>query len=152
MRDERFDEKEGENTQMISTSGRTRLPEPLMTPTEMNGNKLIDGLGVQKQSVISQMKMISLEIKDVLYENNRPIRHIYFPVDGVASWVQPMRNGKSVEVATVGNEGFVGVPILLGTDRTQGTSFYQIAGRSLRIGVEDFRALLAETPNFARIL
>jgi hypothetical protein len=43
-----------------------------------------------------------------------PIQNIYFPGSGVASIVTTMRDGATVEVSTVGNDRFVGVPLLLG--------------------------------------
>ena len=46
----------------------------------------------------------------VLCEANEPIRDVYFPISGVASLVNVMANGFATEVATIGNEGLVGVP------------------------------------------
>jgi CRP-like cAMP-binding protein len=45
------------------------------------------------------------------------LRTIYFPGGGACSITQIMRNGRIVEVATVGNEGFIGVNALFGGDR-----------------------------------
>jgi CRP-like cAMP-binding protein len=117
------------------------------------GNHLIDALdGAASKAIAAQMQKVRMEIKDKCYEADRPIQHIYFPVNGVISWVQEAGNGRQVEVATVGNEGFVGVPIILGADRTPGTSFSQIPGDALKIGVERFLALVAEYPSFSGIL
>ena len=52
----------------------------------------------------------------------------------------------------MGNEGFIGVTVLLGADRTPGTSFSQIPGEALRISVDDFHKLLASFPHFSGIL
>src|SRR5690349_1461542 len=88
----------------------------------------------------------------ICYEANRPIRQIYFPIEGVISWVQNTGEDRFVEVATVGNEGFVGVPVLLGADRTSGTSFCQIPGAALKIRVKDLQDSFATVPEFVRIL
>jgi hypothetical protein len=40
----------------------------------------------------------------------RPIRYVDFPRNCVISLVTPFQDGTSVEVATIGNEGIVGVP------------------------------------------
>jgi hypothetical protein len=50
----------------------------------------------------------NLEYKKTLYEASRPIEHVYFPIDGVASLVLTMEDGSGVEVGTIGNEGIVG--------------------------------------------
>src|SRR5919199_18654 len=50
-----------------------------------------------------------------------------------------MEDGSTVEVGTVGNEGFVGVPVALGTTRPPLRSFAQIPGVELRMTSEDLR-------------
>jgi hypothetical protein len=46
-------------------------------------------------------------MKEVLYEANGPIEHVYFPLNGVVSLVLLMSEGPTVEVCTTGNEGLV---------------------------------------------
>lgn len=46
-----------------------------------------------------------------------------------------------MEVATVGREGVVGLPVFLGTDSTAGTALSQIPGTASRITADDFRQL-----------
>lgn len=55
-----------------------------------------------------------VEIRTVLFEPGEPIEFADFPLTCVISLVTPFRRGASVEVATVGNEGIVGVPMVLG--------------------------------------
>ena len=45
------------------------------------------------------------------------MKRIYFPGNGVFSITQIMRNGRPLEVATVGNEGFIGINALFGGER-----------------------------------
>jgi CRP-like cAMP-binding protein len=44
----------------------------------------------------------------------RQIRSVYFPVTAVVSLLTTMNDGDAVEIATVGSEGMVGVPVFLG--------------------------------------
>ena len=60
---------------------------------------------------------ISLPFQYVLLKPGETLHTIYFPGDGVCSITQIMRNGRTVEVATVGNEGFIGINALFGGDR-----------------------------------
>ena len=68
-----------------------------------------------------------------LYEANEPIRYVYFPVEGVASLVNTMSDGSSAEVGTVGNEGVVGVPIILGDTMAPTSVYIQVPGVGLRM-------------------
>jgi hypothetical protein len=58
---------------------------------------------------------VIFDYKKSLYEASRPIEHVYFPIDGVASLVITTIDGGSAEVGTIGNEGLVGLPICLVT-------------------------------------
>ena len=53
----------------------------------------------------------------ILYEAGDEIRHAIFINHGVASVLAITEDGQTIEIGAVGNEGFVGIPIILGTDR-----------------------------------
>jgi CRP-like cAMP-binding protein len=55
-----------------------------------------------------------LPFNHVLLDPGETVHAVYFPGDGVYSITQVMTSGRSVEVATVGNEGFLGINALLG--------------------------------------
>jgi CRP-like cAMP-binding protein len=75
-----------------------------------------------------------------LYKRDQPIRHIFFVLAGVASIVSSDdRSGNVVEVATVGREGMVGLPIFLGSITTSLDCLMQVPGRLLRMRTKDFR-------------
>lgn len=104
---------------------------PKKTPSK---NHLLNALINHGYGDLPQwMEPVCLEFKQVLYEDNGLIQNVYFPLDGVVSLVQQMDDGQIVEVATVGNEGFVGVPLFLGADRTHGRALAQIPGDAMRI-------------------
>src|SRR5438045_9767539 len=50
-----------------------------------------------------------------------------------------MEDGEGVEVATIGNEGIIGLPLFLGVDRTSGKAFTQVPGDSLRMTAAAFK-------------
>jgi hypothetical protein len=56
------------------------------------------------------LSSVFLDIDTVLFEPGEPIRYVDFPRNCVISLVTPFQDGTSVEVATIGNEGIVGVP------------------------------------------
>jgi len=79
-----------------------------------------------------------------LYDYDEAIEHVYFPEDLVASIVGVMADGSAVEAATVGNEGFVGMPVFFGGDRMAAQAFVQVEGDALFMHADDFRAVVAE--------
>jgi CRP-like cAMP-binding protein len=79
------------------------------------------------------LREVDLEYKMPLYEAREPIEHVYFPISGVASLVNTMTEGYSAEVGTIGNEGIVGVPIILGDSIAPTNVYVQVPGVGLRM-------------------
>jgi CRP-like cAMP-binding protein len=86
-----------------------------------------------------------LEYKQILYEAARPIEHVYFPIDGVASLVLTMEDGFGVEVGTIGSEGMAGSPVILGDTHAPSSVYVQVPGRALKMDVRAFRTELARS-------
>ena len=85
----------------------------------------------------AELTEVSLEIKTVLFEPGEIIRAVHFPLDGVISLVTPLEDGAIVEVATVGNEGVVGVPLFPGGSLAV-RAISQVPGRALRMEATAF--------------
>jgi CRP-like cAMP-binding protein len=82
-----------------------------------------------------------LDIKTVLFEPGQRVEAVYFPLNGVISLVTPLEDGAIVEVATVGNEGVVGVPLVPhGSLAVRAIS--QVSGGALRMETGAFLAEL----------
>jgi CRP-like cAMP-binding protein len=82
---------------------------------------------------------VVLEYRKSLYEASRPIEHVYFPIDGMASLVITTANGSSAEVGTIGSEGFVGLPVCLGEREAPSSVYVQVPGTGLRLDTRIFR-------------
>src|SRR6185369_6570599 len=82
---------------------------------------------------------VVFDYKKSLYEASRPIEHVYFPVDGVASLVLTTADGASAEVGTIGNEGMVGLPVCLGDREAPSSVYVQVPGTALSIDTRIFR-------------
>jgi len=95
----------------------------------------------EAQRLVHLLTPLSLEIKTVLFEPGQPIDAVHFPLDGVISLVTPLEDGAIVEVATVGNEGVVGVPLVLGGSLAV-RAISQVPGRALRMEAQAFLAEL----------
>src|ERR1041385_3729165 len=104
-------------------------------------NRLLAALpAVDQRRILPTLQGRSLEQGIFLHHRGEPIRHVYFPAGGVCSLVIPMNDGAMVEIATVGNEGAVG---LSGADRggfAMETAMVQIPFESAqRMPVDAFR-------------
>jgi CRP-like cAMP-binding protein len=87
-----------------------------------------------------------------LYEAGRPIDHVYFPVDGVASLVITTAEGSGAEVGTIGNEGIVGLPICLGDRQAPSSVYVQVPGNGLQMDARPFRVELDRSPTLNLVM
>ncbi len=85
------------------------------------------------------LEPVSLEFKQQLYQPNVPIEFVYFPLDGVYSLLSQTSQRQLIEVATVGNEGMVGLPVFLGAREIPGVSMVQVPGNALRMRAKDLQ-------------
>src|SRR5438552_17040667 len=87
----------------------------ITTQRNGHGNQLLDALPrAQRERILSNAQRLRLGVRTVLFEPGQTISNVYFPLDVVISLVTPLQDGAIVEVATVGNEGVVGVPLVPG--------------------------------------
>ncbi len=82
----------------------------------------------------------------VLVDPEEPLCYAYFLEAGVASFVVPTREGRSVEVGLVGKTGFIGTPLTFGVKRSNLRIVMQVAGAGHRIKAEDLPRVLAGSP------
>ncbi len=103
-------------------------------------NRLLNALPRKDQDRLRPLlKQVSVGIRETVYEADEPIHYVYFPLVGVFSLVITMGDGGTIEVGTIGNEGFVGTPVFLGAEKSPTMAFCQVPGEALRMGADDFR-------------
>ena len=106
---------------------------------------------IERKRILERCERISLDIKTVLYEAGRPIKFVYFPLSGMVSLVSRHAEGGTIEVGTVGNEGMVGTPLVLGSERSHVEAIVQVAGDLLRISAPDFLRELKRSSSLQRV-
>ena len=112
-------------------------------------NRLLASLAPSDYDILrADLEPITLSYRASLYRAKEPIKFVYFLENGVASLVNTMKNGSASEVGTIGNEGFVGLPVLLGDDRAPTGVYMQVAGSGLRMKTKNFSAALQESVSF----
>jgi CRP-like cAMP-binding protein len=88
----------------------------------------------------------------VIHEQGRKIHHVYFPENGVISIVKHLDDGGAVETGTVGCEGMVGLPAVLGISTASSRAFCQIPGRAFRLKADVVLAHRRRGGQFAELL
>jgi CRP-like cAMP-binding protein len=79
--------------------------------------------------------------KERLAEAGEQISQVHFPVDAVVSILTRMDDGPSVEIATIGNEGVVGLTVAWGGDAMNPREFatVQVPGEIVSVRADLFR-------------
>jgi CRP-like cAMP-binding protein len=91
------------------------------------------------QRLLPSLRPVSLEFKLVLYEPRASLDYAYFPDRGVVSQLTVMDDGAGIEVATIGNEGMVGMPILYGMVEISSRLVVQVPASALRMRADVLR-------------
>jgi CRP-like cAMP-binding protein len=81
----------------------------------------------------NDLELVPLKLGQILYESGQTMSHAYFPLDCIVSLLYVMKNGESAEIAIVGNEGMIGVPLFMGGESTQSRAIVQNAGHAYRL-------------------
>jgi CRP-like cAMP-binding protein len=83
--------------------------------------------------LLPHLERIELPLGTVLYESGEALRHVYFPVDCIISLLYVLLDGSSAEIAVVGNDGLVGIPLFMGGETTPNRALVQSAGHAYRL-------------------
>ncbi len=83
--------------------------------------------------LLPHLERIELPLGTVLYESGEALRHVYFPVDCIVSLLYVLLDGSSAEIAVVGNDGLVGIPLFMGGETTPNRALVQSAGHAYRL-------------------
>jgi CRP-like cAMP-binding protein len=95
---------------------------------------------------------VPLPLGEILYKTEEQIRDVYFINNGIVSLVANMKDGGSVEVGLVGNDGMVGLSIVLGDDISPNQAIVQIAGDGMRMRADILREELKREEHLLGIL
>ncbi len=86
-----------------------------------------------RKDLFSHVTQVSVSVGEVLHRSQAEIQYVYFPETCVISLLAAMQDGSMVEVGVVGNEGMLGLRVLLGVKKTPHSAVVQVAGTALRM-------------------
>ncbi len=115
-------------------------------------NLLLDSLQAKdREQLLNNCEHSHLKIGEVLYRGGDVIPFVYFPTGGFISLVASI-DSTNLEVSLVGNEGIVGITLLLGIDTAPFTALVQGEGTALRISALSFLTILEQSAELHRVL
>jgi len=123
-------------------------------PAGLGRNRLLAVLSDdERRRLASDLELVDLPLREVLYKQGQPIEHVFFPVNGVISLVSEMQDDRMIEVATVGNEGMIGLPVFLQATLTSSqTALSQLPGQALRMPADRFAEYVDSAERLHRVL
>ena len=115
--------------------------------TEIVQNSLIQRLPTELcDRIVRMAQRRTWEQGDVVYRPGQEIATVYFPLDAMVSVMVNLNNNRVLEVATVGPDGFVGVPVLCGVLMSAREVVVAASGDMLGINVSGLHSLLHDEP------
>ena len=111
------------------------------------GNLLLAALPVgDRMRLTGDHPPVDLAFSEELSQPGKSIRHVYFPIDGFISLITPGVDRAQLEIGLVGNEGMLGVPLLLGVDMSPLRALVQGAGHAWRVDADTFKLEIENNP------
>jgi len=116
-------------------------------------NELIAGVPPKERvKLLANCELVDLVFGDILYEADRPIEHVYFPLIGFISLVTMLEGRRPLEMALIGSEGMLGATLTLGVKTAPMHAVVQGAGTALRMPGTRLIRILKDSPALHRTL
>jgi len=125
-----------------------------MSPIQADvGNRLLAGMPRKdRQRFLAGCTSVDLPIGAILAEPGERIRRLYFPTESFISLTTPTDMGTTLEVGMVGNEGMLGISLILGVDVAPLHALVQGEGKTLRMSMVPFRHELGQSRALERVM
>lgn len=96
-------------------------------------------LATEYRRLLPKLEHVTLKHGEIIYRADQEIEAVYFPEEAVIAVVDTTDDRRTVEVGTVGREGFVGINIFLGGAITPDKAIVQLPGGAMRMSSKDLR-------------
>ncbi|SHL34967.1 cAMP-binding domain of CRP or a regulatory subunit of cAMP-dependent protein kinases [Nitrosospira sp. Nsp11] len=103
-------------------------------PHQPDQNRLLAALpATELERIKSHLELVHMPLGDVLCESGGRLPYVYFPTSTIISLHYILENGASSEIAGVGNEGLLGISLIMGGESTPSWATVQTAGYGYRL-------------------
>jgi CRP-like cAMP-binding protein len=114
-------------------------------------NRLIENLSLrERKQVLENCEPVELVFGKVLCQPERLIKYVYFPLDGFISLMATVNDHEPLEMGLIGNEGMLGVTLILGIKHAPMLGIVQGRGSALRMPASRFKQILKTCPVLLR--
>ena len=90
------------------------------------------------------LQLVDLTVGTVLYNSGEALKEVYFPEQAMISLISIVSDGSTSEVGLIGNEGMVGLPVILGSNYATNCSVVQVSGKAFKLSAailkQEFRS------------
>ena len=100
--------------------GKVTRSCPFKIPSQWRGNPIGNRILLsiprkEYNQIFPELELVRLKLRQVIHEAGETIKSGYFVNSGLMSVLAVQPDGKSIEVGLIGREGFIGLPLLVGT-------------------------------------
>ena len=137
------------DTQLLS------LIDPASAPgIEQHENGLLQVLsGADRAALEPHLERVSFRNGDIIARVGDPADSVCFPLTGIAAVLDTLEDDRRYAVALVGNEGFIGWPVLLGNDRWPHDVVMRAEdGVAMRLRADHLQTAINAQPNIRVVL
>ena len=104
------------------------------------------------QRLCLYLEPVELPQHKILYHAGENYDYAYFPSHSIVSTVAIMEDGSTTEIGVIGNEGMVGLPIVLDTSYTNSTAIVQVGNGGYRISAKELQKEINRQGALKRLL
>jgi CRP-like cAMP-binding protein len=105
-----------------------------------------------RRNFLASCEHVKLDFAEVLCESGEKIRYVYFPLDSFISLVTTLDDETWLEVGIVGDEGMLGMSLMLGVNISPQHAMVQGAGTALRMSAAAFLRHCKDSPALRQAL
>lgn len=130
------------STRGFSRKCSDQLTIPAVSKQFARRNRILAALpDAEFVRLLPHLESVHLEKGEIVYLTGDEIQHAYFLDSGLLSFLSTTETGSTIEVAMVGNEGIVGLPVILRNPITPYEVIVRFASEAFKLKAE---ALLEE--------
>jgi CRP-like cAMP-binding protein len=117
-------------------------PDIVLPTSAVFANAILDSLpAAAKVALAASLERVVLRRGEVLDIAGQPVRHVYFPIEGLISIFAGATAATRIEAASIGCDGMTAPGLLLGDTISSGHTMVQAAGSAWRIPADTLQRL-----------
>ncbi len=112
----------------------------MSSPDTPNHNHLLATLpAAEFERLAPQLDRLPMRLGETLYGPGHQLEQAYFPTTAIVSLLYILESGASAEMASVGNEGVIGISLFMGGNTTPSSAVVQTAGFGYRLNTKSLQ-------------